>query len=109
MVLGFNISSISSSQNSVVFGTAVNVTLSQSHSGLDIADFNDDGLMDIISSSGTVAVSTILINTSSNGSISFTSFTLPVDISMLRDDMDGDNKPDIVIYNTFIKIIFQRR
>ena len=52
--------SISSSQNSVVFGTAVNVTLSQSHSGLDIADFNDDGLMDIISQVELLQVSTIL-------------------------------------------------
>ena len=89
--------------NSTSFAAPVNLTTTGGPSNVKLADIDGDGLLDIITANSSGAKIAIMRNSSTPGSINFTS---AVDFSILPvigskvlaiADFDGDGKPDIAV------------
>lgn len=86
--------------STVTFGTPVTVATNNSPWGLDLGDINGDGRLDIVVSS--LSVSNLaysnLINTSENGTLSFTRVNKPVSSNTRNiklGDLDNDGRVDV--------------
>ncbi len=103
-----------SSAGSVSFAANLDFTTGSSPRGFSIIDVDGDGKMDIVTGNNGSTTISVLLNTSTSGSISFAS---KVDISIsprtTEDislaDFDGDGKPDIcfVSPNTTSVVVFR--
>ncbi|MEN8927580.1 MAG: FG-GAP-like repeat-containing protein, partial [Flavobacteriales bacterium] len=84
---------LNTSSTALSFGTAVNISgMNNGTREFTSGDVNGDGLVDIIG--GAYPNSTIAINTSSNGSVSFNMLSIPTSgnsFSVADFDNDGDN------------------
>jgi len=92
-----------SSPGTISFAAAADFTVGQGADGVAIADFDGDGKLDIATANATDDNISVLLNTSTVGSISFaaelslTGSHNPHRIVVA--DIDGDGKPDIVVTN----------
>jgi gliding motility-associated-like protein len=86
--------------NTVSFGsvTALSAT---SIMDIDVSDFNNDGLIDIVSTNGSTSSAKVFINTNSSSSVSFnTSFTFSggtYGSSVRIADLNNDGKNDVIV------------
>ena len=92
--------------NGSSFATKVDFVTDLAPAGLYAADLDGDGKQDIVTANQSANTVSLLRNTSSSGSITASSFATKVDLvtgSMPRrvtvGDIDGDEKPDLVVAN----------
>jgi gliding motility-associated-like protein len=89
---------LNQSSTSIQFAAAQTVAVDDHPYGLDFGDLDGDGKPDIVVASITKKTLSILNNSSSIGSLSFTSSIIPttyINRHVKIADMDGDAKPDI--------------
>jgi hypothetical protein len=82
------------------------ITTSYYPHAISIADFNNDGKPDVVVAKGSSSTVSVLTNTSSNNTVSFST---PLELTAAGNshecaatgDLDGDGKPDLVTANTW--------
>ena len=89
---------------SISFDTKVDFTVGNSPNGIAIADIDGDGKLDISTANQSGGSVSVMLNTSTSGTISFAaasnfslSFSGPIAIAVR--DLDGDGRPDIATAN----------
>jgi hypothetical protein len=91
-----------STPGALSFGNRLDISAGSILTGVAIGDLDGDGKPDIAAAS-LYGPLTILLNTGSNGSISFAKpFTVPLSYGgtvVAIGDLDGDGKPDVVVGN----------
>lgn len=91
--------------NSSSFASLVSFPIAPNPIDMDFADFNDDGKMDLVLTSYDSAIVSVLINTSTNGTINSSSFAPVLRIPVARTtgqglkaaDFDNDGKVDFAV------------
>ncbi len=96
-----------STSGSITFASGVNFSTGAGTSGINLADINGDGKLDVIVSNAAVPTVSILRNTATSGSISSSSFATPLNFTpgslpatVTVDDVDGDGYSDIAVGNS---------
>ena len=101
-----------SNNGNIIFSPRIAFATGAGAIGVDVGDLDSDGRPDIVVTSSNAGTYSIFKNTSTNGNISLaTRQDMPYyrGDEVAIGDMDGDNKPDIVLTNTINNTLVVQR
>lgn len=103
--LGFSVLKNTSSSGNLSFVAPVHFSTGFQNYGINIADIDGDGKQDVLSGTGSAAVSVFRNTSSGSGLVSFaTKVDIPAGSGPFyidTDDIDGDGRTDIITANSF--------